>query len=343
MKSGKLYQTGIAIKSIGSSPMSQSIQHHEEKNMRIFITGATGYIGRVITERLIANRHQVLGLARSDKSAEKLKAMGAEVHRGDLDDLDSLAAGSSDVDGVIHTAMSLDDFNNLDPILIKDQKATEAMLSSLAGTGKPFLYTSGSGVLSDTGTEVVDETVDTDDKGPFARRAAVEKTVLQAQNRGIRTVVIRPGIVYGQGGSGFVHMFAGLAREAGCGRTFGEGKNVCSVVHVEDLADLFLSALEHSPAGTLFNAASEEEPTMLDIATAIGRALKLADKPTVWPLDEARAAIGLPADGLAANKRISAARARKVLGWCPHRVGLIEDIEHGSYPAAFGVVAGREA
>ncbi|MEM6452743.1 MAG: NAD-dependent epimerase/dehydratase family protein [Cyanobacteria bacterium P01_D01_bin.105] len=311
--------------------------------MRVFITGATGYVGSAITRRLITAGHQVLGFARSDKSAEKLKAMGAEIHRGDLDDLDSITAGAANVDGVIHTAISLDDFNKLDETFAKDEKAVEAMFSSLAGTGKPFLYISGSGVLADTGTEAADETVATDDKGPVARRAALEKTVLQAQSRNIRTVVIRPGIVYGQGGSGVFHLFAGLAREAGCGRTIGEGKNVCSVVHVEDLADLFLSALEHSPAGTLFNAASGEEPTMLDIATAIGHALKLTDKPTVWPLNEASAALGPLADGLAANKRISAERARKVLGWRPHRVGLIEDIEHGSYPAAFGVAAGREA
>ena len=303
--------------------------------MRVFITGATGYVGSAITKYLIAAGHQVLGLARSDNSAEKLKAMGAEVHRGDLDDLDSLTAGASNVEGVIHTAFSLSDFNNLDVGFTKDEKAVEAMFSSLTGTGKPFLYTSGSGVLADTGTEAVDETVPTDDKGSVARRAALEETVLQAQDRDIRTVVIRPGLVYGQGGSGVIHMLAGLVREAGCGRTIGEGKNVWSAVHVEDLADLYLSALENSPSGTLFNAASEEQPTMLDIASAIARVLKLTDKPTVWPVEEASAALGPLADGLASNKRISAARAKQILGWKPHRAGLIKDIEHGSYPAVF--------
>lgn len=307
--------------------------------MRVFITGASGYVGSAITKCLIASGHQVLGLARSDKSAEKLKAMGAEVHRGDLDDLDSLTAGASNVDGVIHTAMSIDDFNKLDAIFAKDEKAVEAMLSPLAGTEKPFLYTSGSGVLADTGTEAVDETVATDDKGPVARRAALENTVLEAQNRDIRTVVIRPGLVYGHGGSDVFHMFAGLARQAGCGRTIGEGKNVCSVVHVDDLADLYLSALENSPSGTLFNAASEEEPTMLDIAFAIGRAMNFTNPPSVWPVEEASAALGPFADGMASNKRISAARAKKILGWKPHRTGLIEDIEHGSYPAVFAAAA----
>ncbi|MGD1913246.1 MAG: SDR family oxidoreductase [Rivularia sp. (in: cyanobacteria)] len=307
--------------------------------MRVFITGATGYVGSAITKCLIAAGHQVLGLARSDKSAEKLKAMGAEVHRGDLDDLDSLMVGASNVEGVIHTAFSLSDFNNLDVGFTKDEKAVEAMFSSLAETGKPFLYTSGSGVLADTGTQAVDETVATDDKGPVARRAVLEKTVLEAQNRDIRTVVIRPGLVYGQGGSDVFHMFAGLARQAGCGRTIGEGTNVCSVVHVDDLADLYLSALEHSPAGTLFNAASEEEPTMLDIASAIGRAMNFTNPPSVWPVEEARAALGPFADGMASNKRISAARAKHILSWTPHRVGLIKDIEQGSYPAVFAAAA----
>lgn len=303
--------------------------------MRVFITGATGYVGSAITKCLIKAGHQVLGLARSDTSAEQLQTMGADVHRGDLDDLDSLSAGASNVDGVIHTAMTLDDFNNLDAIFAKDEKAVEAMLAPIAGTGKPFLYMSGTGVLGDTGTMAVDETVAADDQGPVARRAALEQTVLEAQNRDIRTVVIRPGIVYGHGGSDVWHMFSGLARQAGTGRAIGDGKNVCSVVHVDDLADLYLKALEQAPAGTLFNAASEEEPTMHEIASAIGHALKFTGEPSLWPVEEASAVLGPFANGMAANKRISAARAREVLGWRPHRVSLLEDLEYGSYPAAF--------
>ena len=303
--------------------------------MRVFLTGATGYIGRVVAKRLVSAGHQVLGLARSNKAAEQLEAMGAEVHRGDLADLASLKAGASNVDGVIHTAISLDGFNDLDVAFTKDGEAVEAMLSALAGTGKPFIYTSGSGVLADTGTEAVDETVAANENGPVAVRAGVEKKVLEAQNRDIRTVVIRPGLVYGHGGSGFVHMFAGFARQAGCGRTVGEGKNIFSVVHVDDLADLYVRALEDGPTGTLFNASSEEDPTMLDIATAIGRALNLTDKPTVWPVDDARGMLGPFADGFAENKRISSARATKILNWTPHQVSLIEDIEGGSYSDAW--------
>lgn len=130
-------------------------------------------------------------------------------------------------------------------------------------------------------------------------------------------------------------MFAGLAQQAGCGHAIGDGKNVCSVVHVDDLADLYLLALEKSPTGTLFNAASEEEPSMLDIATAIGRALNLTEPPSLWPVEEARTVLGPFADGMAANKRVSAARAHKLLGWKPHRISVIADIEQGSYPGVF--------
>lgn len=131
--------------------------------MRIFVTGATGYVGSAITKCLLAAGHDVLGLARSDASAERLEAMGADVHRSDLEDLESLSSGASNADGVIHTAMTVDDFNNLDAIFAKDEKAVEAMLSPLSGTAKPFLYTSGTGVLADTGLKAVDETVATDD------------------------------------------------------------------------------------------------------------------------------------------------------------------------------------
>lgn len=307
--------------------------------MRIFITGASGYIGSAITNTLIAAGHEVLGLARSDASAERLKAMGADVHRGNLDDLDSLSAGAAQSDGVIHTAMTVDDFNKLDAIFAKDEKAVEAMLSPLAGTEKPFVYTSGTGVLADTGTQAVDETVAADFEGPVAGRAALEQLVLQAQSRDIRTVVIRPGLVHGHGGSGVWHMFAGLAAQAGSGRAIGDGKNVCSVIHVDDLADLYLKALEHSPTGTLFNAASEEEPTMLEIASAVGKALGFTTEPTLWPVEEASAALGPFADGMAANKRVSSGLARKLLGWQPHRLPVIEDLERGSYPEAFAAAA----
>ncbi|MEL6101953.1 MAG: NAD-dependent epimerase/dehydratase family protein [Pseudomonadota bacterium] len=311
--------------------------------MRVFLTGATGYIGTVLTKQLIEGGHQVLGLARSEASAEQLEAMGAEVYRGDLDNLDSLAAGASAADAVIHTAMVIEDFNDMDAAFARDEKAVEAMLAPLTGTGKPFVYASGTGVLPDTGPEPADETLEADFHGPVGRRAALEQTILNAKDRDIRSVVIRPGIVYGNGGSGVWHMFAGLSMQAGAGRAIGDGTNVVSVVHVDDLADLFVRALERGLAGTLFNAASEEKPTMLEIATAVGRALNFTGPPSLWPVEEASAALGPFAEGMAANKRVSAARARDVLGWKPKAICVIDDLQSGSYPAAFAAAAASQS
>ncbi|MEM7731071.1 MAG: NAD-dependent epimerase/dehydratase family protein [Pseudomonadota bacterium] len=279
--------------------------------MRVFITGATGYVGGAVTKCLLAAGHEVVGLARSDRSAQRLDAMGAEAHRGELSDLDSLTRGAEAADGVIHIAFGLTDWSQLDAAFAEEDAAVTTMLAALEGTGNPFLHTSGSGVLADTGNSVVDETVETDSTGPVASRAELEQIVLQASERGVRSVVIRPGLVYGHGGSGVMLMLVQLARQAGGGRTIGDGTNVWSAVHLDDLADLYLRALESGPAGALFHAASEEASTMKQVASAIADALNLSGPPTVWSVEEARGMLGPLADGLAANKRISATKARK--------------------------------
>ena len=307
-----------------------------------FITGATGYIGGTVAQSLLAAGHEVVGLARSDQAAERLEADEIEVHRGDLKDLGSLKSGAEAAEGVIHAGFSVDDWSKLDAAFAQERVAVEAMLSILEGTGKPFLYTSGAGVFAETGDMVVDETTSPDAKGDVGLRIPIEQTVLKAAERRIRTIVIRPGLVYGNGGSQIMHAMAGLVRQAGGTLTVGDGKNAWSAIHVEDLADLYLKAVESGPAGTLFHAASEDQASMLDIASAIARTLNLQGPPSVWPVEEAKAALGPLAEGLASNKRISAARAREVLRWKPQRVGLIEDIEYGSYPAAFAAAAGKD-
>ncbi|MEM7649486.1 MAG: NAD-dependent epimerase/dehydratase family protein, partial [Cyanobacteria bacterium P01_A01_bin.70] len=176
-----------------------------------------------------------------------------------------------------------------------------------------------------------------DAKGDVGLRIPIEQTVVQAAEHNIRTIVIRPGLVYGNGGSQIMHALAGLVRQAGGTHTVGDGQNAWSAIHVEDLADLYLKAIENGPAGTVFHAASEDEASMHDIVSAIARTLNLQGPATVWPVEEAKGALGPLAEGLASNKRISAAKAREVLGWRPQRIGLINDIENGSYPAAFGV------
>jgi len=308
--------------------------------MRVFLTGATGYIGSTVAKALLAAGHEVVGLARSDDAAERLTAMGVTEYRGDLKDLDSIKKGAAAAEGVIHAGFSVDDFSRLDVAFAQEQAAVEAMLSALEGTGKPFLYTSGTGVFAETGDKIMDETASPNATGDVGLRIPIEQTVLNAAaEHNIRTVVIRPGLVYGNGGSQIMQAMAGLVLQAGAAHTVGNGQNAWSSVHVEDLADLYVKALENGPAGTLFHAVSEEEASMHDIASAIARALNLEGPAIVWPVEEAKGALGALAEGLASNKRISAAKAREVLGWNPHRTGLIEDIESGSYPAAFAAMA----
>lgn len=309
--------------------------------MRVFLTGATGYIGGTIAQSLLAAGHQVVGLARSDEAAERLTAVGVTAHRGDLKDLESLKRGAAAAEGVIHTGFSVDDWGKLDVAFAQERAAVESMLDTLKGTGKPFLYTSGAGVFAETGDRIVDETASPDAKEDVGLRIPIEQTVVQAAEQNIRTIVIRPGLVYGNGGSQIMHAIAGLVRQAGGTHTVGNGQNAWSAVHVEDLADLYLKAVENGLAGTIFHAASEDEASMHDIASAIARTLNLQSPATVWPVEAAKGALGPLAEGLASNKRISAAKAREVLEWRPQRIGLIDDIENGSYPAAFGIAAGR--
>lgn len=324
--------------------MTTHLPVEEEEHMRVFVTGATGYIGGAVTRRLLDAGHDVIGLVRSGETASsasnRLEAIGAEPHVGNLDDLDSIVRGVEAAEGVVHTAMSIPDYDRLDLVFAKDRAVVEAMLSVLAGTGRPLIYTSGAAVYDDTGDTVVDETDPADAKGHVALRAVLEQDVLKAAERDVRTLVIRPGMVYGNGGSGIVHALAGLVRQFGGACTVGDGSNAWSAVHVEDLADLYLAALESGPAGTLFNAATEDLATMRDIASAMARTLDLTGPATAWPVDEARGVLGPMADALTTNKRMSSARARSSLGWHPHRPGLVEDIERGSYRAAFEATSG---
>lgn len=231
---------------------------------------------------------------------------------------------------VVHAAFGHDDWSRMDLSFERDEAAVQVMLDALQGTGRPFLYTSGSGVLGDTGADTADETAATADAGDVARRAALEKAVVNAGGQGLVGTVLRPGLVYGQGGGGVMHMLIDLARRTGSGVVIGDGRNIWSAVHIEDVANAYAKALAVSPGG-LFNVANKEAVSMRDIAAAIGRALGLGDNVREWPVDEARATLGMLADGLASNKRISAAQAERMLGWEAKGPGIIDDIERGSY------------
>jgi nucleoside-diphosphate-sugar epimerase len=210
--------------------------------MKVFLTGATGYIGSAVAERLRSAGHQLSGLARSDAAAGRLNAAGIRPTRGDFSDPASVGSAARSADGVISLATTYD------PAI--DGPAIDAILEALAGSKEPFVYTSGIWSHGDTGGKVVDESTPPTPAALVQWRQAVEDRVREGARRGIRTVVIRPAIVYGRGG-GIPAGFVQSAREEGAARYVGTGENRWPFVHVDDLADLYLLALERAPAGSL--------------------------------------------------------------------------------------------
>jgi nucleoside-diphosphate-sugar epimerase len=294
--------------------------------MIVFLTGATGYIGGAVAAALRAHGHTVTGLARSPEAAEKLRGQGIEPLDGDLGDAASLGRGVALADAVIHAGAIRG------PAMAEtDRAAVEAMLEVLTGSGKAFIYTSGAFVYGDTGNGVVDETHPLSASSIILWRQAVERDVVAAAQRGVRSVVIRVPLVYGNGGSFIIPRFLALARTEGFARYVGSGTNRWSTVHVDDLADLFVRAIDSADAGTTFNAAAGPTVEWREIAEAISRAAGAGGKVASWPVDEARAVFGPYAPGFLENQQLSSARVTELLGWQPQRASVLEDIEHGSY------------
>jgi nucleoside-diphosphate-sugar epimerase len=290
--------------------------------MRIFLTGASGYIGTAVAERLRAAGHQVTALARSDASAAKLESAGVQPVRGDFSDPKSVGSAAGSADGVISLATTYD------PSV--DSPAIDAILDALAGTNKPFVYTSGIWSHGDTGSKVVDETWPPNPAELVRWRQKVEDRVLEGAKRGIRSVVIRPAIVYGRGG-GIPAGFVESARKEGAARYVGTGKNLWPLVHVDDLADLYLLALEKAPPGTLLLGVSGPSRRVSEIAAAASRGAGAGGRTVATPLEEARKKLGAYADALVLDQQASGRRAQELLGWKPRRPDVLEDIERGSY------------
>ncbi|HEX6617788.1 MAG TPA: NAD-dependent epimerase/dehydratase family protein [Gemmatimonadales bacterium] len=293
--------------------------------MRVFVTGATGYIGTAVAERLRAAGHEVEGLARTDAAGQKLLRAGVQPVRGDFGNLARLAATARAADGVISLGTTYD------PAV--DGPAVDAMLDALAGSGKPFLYTSGIWSHGDTGGRVVDETTPARPAELVAWRVAVEDRVLAAAERNVRSVVIRPAIVYGRRG-GIPAGFAESARKEGAARFVGTGENRWPFVHIDDLADLYLAALERAPAGTLLLATTGPAISVREVAEAASRGAGADGRTAATPLNEARRTMGPYADALVLDQQASGRRAEELLGWRPHRPGVLEEMEHGSYAVA---------
>lgn len=300
--------------------------------MKIFCTGASGYIGGSVAAALAAAGHQVRGLVRSAESAEKVRALGIEPVMGTLDDAAVLEREARAADAVINAASA------------DNRAAAIALLSALEGTGKAFIHTSGSSIV---GTRAAGQRVDDvfDETTPFtpsparAARVALDREVLAHGSRGVRTAIVCPSLIYGIGrgakaDSAQVPWLIRTARKHGVAKHYGPGENVWSNVHIDDLVELYARALKDAPAGAFYFAENGEN-TMREVCAALGQALGLGGTTQAMTLAEAAAEWGEGAaqDTMGSNSRVRAVRARTELGWAPHARSLLDEIAHGCYSA----------
>jgi nucleoside-diphosphate-sugar epimerase len=295
--------------------------------MRVFVTGATGFIGSAIVRELVDAGYQVTGLARSDAAEAALAVAGAEVHRGALDDLDSLRAGAAASDGVIHTAYH-HDFSDYAAAAEADRRAIEAMGAALAGSDRPFVIASGTALLP-PGRLATEDTVPEANSFGLPRYAA-ERAALSFAERGVRASAVRlPPTVHGEGEHGFVPLLIGIARDKGVSAYPGDGSNRWPAVHRLDAAHLFRLALEVAPAGTPLHAVGEEGVPVRRIAEAIGRHAGLPV--STVPVEEAAGHWGFLGPIFALDIPASSTLTRKQLDWQPVGPGLLADLDEGHY------------
>ena len=294
--------------------------------MRVFVTGATGFIGSAIVPELIKNGHQVIGLIRSDAGAQSLAAAGAEPHRGNLEDLDSLRSGASKSDGVIHCAFD-HDFRNFVANCEKDGRAIEALGSALAGSGRPLVITSGTGMGSPGRGQIATEDV-FDANHPIPRKAS-ELAGASALAAGVNVIVVRLPQVHDTVKQGLITPAIGVAREKGISAYVGDGSNRWPAAHVLDVARLYRLALEKRQAGARYHAVAEEGIPVRDIAEVIGRGLKVPVV-AISP-EQASAHFGWLAPFAGLDLRASSAQTQAKLGWRPTGPGLIADLESMRY------------
>ena len=291
--------------------------------MRIFVTGASGWIGSAVVPELIGAGHQVLGLARSDAAAKAVADMGAEVLRGDLNDTGALRTGTLDSDGVIHLAFVVPSVS--EAATRTDAQAIETFVTSLAASGQPLVVSGATLVTPGRPATERDELVAA---GPIAARITNMQAALAAADRGVRScLVMLPRSVHGQGERhGFVPQLIAAARAKGVSGYIGDGASRWPAVHVQDAARLYRLAIEQAPAGAVLNAVDDEGVPVREIAQAIGRHLNLPARSL--PAGEFG---GMLVRLLSTDMPASSTITRELLGWNPTHPGLIEDIEQGHY------------
>jgi nucleoside-diphosphate-sugar epimerase len=293
--------------------------------MRVFVTGAAGFIGSETTKELIAGGHEVVGLARSDENVRTLEQLGGKVHRGSLQDLDSLKRGARDCDGVIHLAF-IHDFAKFAENGAIDKTAIEAMGDELEGSNKPFIVTSGTGLIA-AGVVVTEEMRRAD--GAHVPRVS-EQTGLAYASRGVRAMTIRLPQVHGADGkAGLISYLVELARQKGAAAYVGEGSERWAAAHRQDVARLYRLVLEKGVADGIYHAVGEEGVPMRQVMDVIGRAL---DVPVVSiGQDEAGDYYGPLAMFAGLDMPASSALTQQWLGWTPTGIGLIADIGQPGY------------
>jgi nucleoside-diphosphate-sugar epimerase len=293
--------------------------------MRVFVTGASGFIGSAVVPEILAAGHQVVGLARSDESAATVTELGGEVLRGSVDDLDVLRHGAETTDAVVHLAFRHDIAFTGDcaGAAASDRAAIETFGAALAGTGKPLTIASGTATLTPgrLGTEKDMPA----DSGHVADRAANAALTLALVEQGVRSSVVRlTPTVHDAGDNGFIPRIIGIARDRGVSAYVGDGSQRWPAVHRRDAARLFRLAVEHAPAGTVLHAVGEEGVPLRDVATLIGVRLGLP----VESIAAERAAVhfGFLGGFVSSDVPASSARTQELLGWRPNGIGLLEDV-----------------